>query len=327
MKKALALIIVLVFICSSLTVSANTNNEYDCSEWAVDSITMAHVLGLVDADNTYLYKEPISREHFCELIYNLILTTDYFENWYNEQTNGGTQPIAPFAKKPFDDTKNDAVYTLYNHNIVYGKTADEFAPNDNLTREEAATIIVRMINIVQPLPATELYYSYDDIEEMSEWSLQSIQEISNLGLMNGVGDNKFAPIDTYTVEQAVTTVLRVYNAFKDVCVLKFVDKDDNIILTEDDIVSCNAKYGEISLDGIEEWHLEVVFTSDAREKFKRATKHISKCAENYITITYENSIISMPRVMAEIDSESVLITGSFTEESAKTLEDVINLAK
>ena len=95
MKKILAMVITLAFICSSFVVYADTNSEHDCSDWAVNSISIADAIGLISVDETYLYSAPISRETFCELIYNLILTTDYFENWYDEETKGGTQPIAP----------------------------------------------------------------------------------------------------------------------------------------------------------------------------------------------------------------------------------------
>ena len=36
-------------------------------------------------------------------IYNLVLNTEYFENWYKEQTKDGTQPLTTYAKSPFDD--------------------------------------------------------------------------------------------------------------------------------------------------------------------------------------------------------------------------------
>ena len=62
-----------------------------------------------------------------------------------------------------------------------------------------------------PLPSTEMWFEYDDIREVSEWASDSIQIISNLGFMNGVGNNKFAPKETYTTEQAIVTLVRVYN--------------------------------------------------------------------------------------------------------------------
>ena len=94
--------------------------------------------------------------------------------------------------------------------IINGKSATEFAPDDYLTREEAATIIVRMVNKVFPMAATEMWFEYDDINEVSEWASDSIQTISNLGFMNGVGNNNFAPKDNYTTEQAIATLVRVY---------------------------------------------------------------------------------------------------------------------
>ena len=59
------------------------------------------------------------------------------------------------------------------------------------------------------MAATEMWFEYDDINEVSEWASDSIQTISNLGFMNGVGNNRFAPKDTYTTEQAIVTLVRV----------------------------------------------------------------------------------------------------------------------
>ena len=41
MKKTLALVVALALICSSFAVYADTNNEYDCSDWAKESIDRA----------------------------------------------------------------------------------------------------------------------------------------------------------------------------------------------------------------------------------------------------------------------------------------------
>lgn len=165
------------------------------SEWAAKDIDYALAVGITDYGKDYLYKENITREEFCELIYNLIvLSSDEI-----------TAPITD----SFTDTKNDKILMLNGLGIINGKSATEFAPNDYLTREEAATIIVRMVNKVFPMAATEMWFEYDDINEVSEWASDSIQTISNLGFMNGVGNNRFAPKDTYTTEQAIVTLVRV----------------------------------------------------------------------------------------------------------------------
>ena len=167
------------------------------SEWASKDIDLAYAVGIADTNKDYIYKNNITREEFCELIYNLInvLGTDIED-----------------ASEDFADTDNKSVAALFTMGIINGKNATEFAPNDYLTREEAATIIVRMVNKVVPMAATEMWFEYDDIGQVSEWASDSIQTISNLGFMNGVGNNKFAPKETYTTEQAIATLVRVYNA-------------------------------------------------------------------------------------------------------------------
>lgn len=171
----------------------------DCSDWASDYIAQAKDIGLLQDITDISYKENITREKFCEIVYNLIdMTTDIV--WKKVSPN------------PFQDTDNEKVIALSLEDIIFGKGEWQFAPDDFLTREEAATIIVRMINAVMPMPATEMYFEYDDNDEIAEWASNSVQIISNLGFMNGVEENKFAPKEIYTTEQAIATVMRVYEA-------------------------------------------------------------------------------------------------------------------
>ena len=171
----------------------------DCSDWASDYIAQAKDIGLLQDITDIFYQENISREKFCEIVYNLIdMTTDIV--WKKVSPN------------PFQDTDNEKVIALRLEDIIFGKGEGQFAPNDFLTREEAATIIVRMINAVMPMPTTEMYFEYDDNDEIAEWASNSVQIISNLGYMNGVEENKFAPKEIYTTEQAIATAMRVYEA-------------------------------------------------------------------------------------------------------------------
>ncbi len=170
----------------------------DCSNWASDYIAQAKDIGLLQDMEAISYKENISRENFCEMVYNLIdITTDI--QWKKVSPN------------PFEDTDNEKVIALRLERIIFGKEVRQFAPQDFLTREEAATIIVRMINAVMPMAATEMYFEYDDNHAVSDWAADSVQTISNLGFMNGVGGNLFAPKENYTAEQAITALVRIYN--------------------------------------------------------------------------------------------------------------------
>ena len=166
------------------------------SEWAEYSIKKAQELNIINYGGNYNFPGAITREGFCELIYNLVTVTK-------------GEITAPVTDS-FTDTKNDKILMLNGWDIINGKSATEFAPEDYLTREEAATIIIRMINKFMPMPVTEKRFEYEDIGEISEWASDAIQIISNLGFMNGVGNNKFEPKAVYTTEQAIATLVRVY---------------------------------------------------------------------------------------------------------------------
>lgn len=119
--------------------------------------------------------------------------------------------------------------------VIKGKSETEFAPNDYLTREEAATIIFRLINTVHSgWTATEQYFDFADSGQISDWAMNSIQVICNMGIMKGVEGNKFAPKDNYTTEQAIVTLVRVYDNFNES--VKFIDEVIGGADVETDIV-------------------------------------------------------------------------------------------
>ncbi len=234
MKKILSIILSAVLLCTAVAVVFAVGNEANdelktsktagiqCSNWAFDEVAKAWDLGIMDWKDEYSYTSPITREEFCELVYSYI--TNVLSNILDEE-------IKPDEYKRVVDTENYAVQCLVGQGIIEGKSVVEicalplangkgipnsyditFAPNDYLTREEAATILLRLINKTIDVPATEMYFEFEDGNEISDWADNAVQVMCNLGIMKGVGNNKFAPKDTYTTEQAIATVVRVYDA-------------------------------------------------------------------------------------------------------------------
>ena len=169
------------------------------SDWAKSDIEKAIALNIINVGGNYNFPAPITREEFCELIYN------YCYNVIKE-----VDTIT--GENKFTDTTNSKIIRLNAMGIINGKSETEFAPNDLLTREEAAVILNRMVNKTIPVPVTEMYFNFYDEANISDWASDSIQLMCNMGVMNGVGENKFAPQDTYTTEQAIVTIVRVYAA-------------------------------------------------------------------------------------------------------------------
>lgn len=190
------------------------------SEWATESVEKARKIGITNYGGNYNYPGNITREEFCELIYN-----------YYKLIPDGIKTVEP--KNSFTDTDNGHIAVLNSLGIIKGKSDTEFAPNDLLTREEAATIIFRLIKTVHPdWAATELWFDFVDEGDISDWSMDAIQRICNMGIMKGVGDSKFAPKANFTTEQAVATMVRCYENFNRSEIIGGSDEKTDIVVSD-----------------------------------------------------------------------------------------------
>lgn len=176
----------------------------DSSEWATDYILECMEFGFLEDVSELNYKEPITREKFCEIVYNMLMKT---------ADNGMAVPSAFY----FEDTYNSKVSTLYYADIIKGKGERLFAPDDYLTREEAATILYRVAEFLEvDMPQTaydEGIQYYADKEAISDWAFNAVFVMKEMGIMVGTSETEFSPKETYTAEQAIVTIIRLYNNY------------------------------------------------------------------------------------------------------------------
>ena len=79
---------------------------------------------------------------------------------------------------------------------VNGMSAETFAPDAGLTRAQAATMLVRRLGLPAEANAA---YSFDDTS--GNWAEAYINTARKNGIINGVGDNLFAPDRPVTREE------------------------------------------------------------------------------------------------------------------------------
>ena len=201
MKKFSIFLLVVSLI--SVTVFA-----YSPSDWAKGYIDKGEKVGITNTD--LKWQEYITREQYCELLYNTI-TVLKNPNW------------SLYTENPFLDTENYKVIALKNYGVVEGISKTEFFPEGLLTREEAATLLCRVYEKYND--KTEIVFcEYADEDLISCWSFEDICKITELGIMEGVGDNKFAPQENYTIEQAITTLVRLMDLLNTEKELNFADE-------------------------------------------------------------------------------------------------------
>lgn len=270
----------------------------DCTNWASDYIIEANDLGITEDVTDLEYKKPITREKFCEMIYNTLDKSMTVE-WKKVSPN------------PFRDTVNEKVFSLCLEGIIVGKGEYTFAPDDFLTREEAATILIRTAQFMGVGMPENAYDSkvYDDENSISDWAFASVHYCRKLDVMIGTSETEFSPQDKYTAEQAIATILRLYKKSDskiEKTVLKLVDKDNNILLTEEDVIECKRYEFSPQSTGpaIMVQSIDTYITDEGNEKLKTATNKIAEYlpGENYISVLIDGEEVYKMNVYDEIDS-------------------------
>ena len=201
--------------------SIPTNNILpidDASDWAKPEIQKAAACNLLPYELTDKYQSNITRKEFCNLIYRLVATEfspdsdSRMGQWsaidsviYERQLTDKVNSVS------FSDCEDDKIKFLSGAGIIYGMGAGMFAPDESLTREQASTILYRTAEFLgnKTMP-TAIKMVYTDESEISDWAKSSVACMNAMGIMNGVSETEFSPKGNYTVEQAIATMVRLY---------------------------------------------------------------------------------------------------------------------
>lgn len=162
MKKIILLFISLLICTTTITCYANDNSESNL----------------------------ISREKFCEMIYDML--TETMNKDYSTPT-----------ENTFEDTNNPKISILYQEGIIYGKGENKFIPNGEILKAEVATIIYRVaVYLGMDMPQLQDKAYYNDEIIISYWAKDPVRYVCQTGLMTGINECEFFPFGGYTIEQS-----------------------------------------------------------------------------------------------------------------------------
>ena len=173
------------------------------SEWARPWLIISAENGLALENSYNNLKGMISREEFCELVMKLY-------------TGLGGKDFPINKMLPFSDTTNIEVIRAYHLGIVEGTGEGVFDPEGYVTREQMAVMLHRLMDKLGIYPITDMQYlDFADEDEISDYTKSSIQLLYKVGVINGVGNQRIAPKNHATVEEAVVMSARLFNEFED----------------------------------------------------------------------------------------------------------------
>ncbi len=180
------------------------------SSWAQAEVAEAISLGFVPASLQYGYQNNITRLDFCKLVVQMLMVKSAsisnetaFISYYGIDINSD----------PFTDTSDKYVKIAYDLKIVNGTGDNMFSPYNTITRQEAATMLQRAAAVFEFTNSVGQPLVFADSGSVASWAMPGVNFVSANSIMNGVGDNRFDPLNTYSVEQSILTALRLYKAF------------------------------------------------------------------------------------------------------------------
>lgn len=199
-KHLLSLLLTALLVCSLVTPAVAASSGYSdvpADHWSASDVMRATELGLFQGIGNGLFGrgQPITRAAFVTALVRLF-------GW--ESVSPAT---ASFADVTSDRWYYEAVETAC-ANGAFVATGRTFRPTDNITREEMAVMLIRSLGYASLAGVvSELGSPFTDVTTSRGY----ITMAYDAGIINGVGDGKFAPDGSATREQAAAVLVRTYD--------------------------------------------------------------------------------------------------------------------
>lgn len=132
-----------------------------------------------------------------------------------------------------DSWYNEVVQKATKENIFNGVTENEFAPNDYITRGMFVTALAR-VDKIDVAGYANLFSDVDD----EIYYADSIKWASVYGIVNGIGDGKFAPDELMTREEMAVMIHNYIDSqYKNVYIFNMSDEENVSQFNDDDEIS------------------------------------------------------------------------------------------
>jgi len=128
------------------------------------------------------------------------------ENEGNTDNTGTENTSLRFTDLGNHDWATDAINTLADSGVIKGTSATTFAPANNITRADFASLLVRAFNL-----SSDNTENFADVSA-SDYFASELAIARNTGIISGIGDNKFAPRNTITRQDMMVIVYRALEA-------------------------------------------------------------------------------------------------------------------
>ena len=174
------------------------------SDWFYDNVIWVNQNGWMNgtSEHTFEPQTNVTRAMMVTIL-------------YRAEGEPAVNKSIPFADVDANEYYANAVAWAKQNGIVNGVTENEFAPDDNITREQIAAIMLRYATYkgcdVRVGENTNIL-SYTDAESVSEYAIPAVQYAVGSGLMKGKSETTINPLDYATRAEMAAILQRFFEA-------------------------------------------------------------------------------------------------------------------
>lgn len=196
-------ILICLLMLTSIFSSAQTlpEGQNKPSEWAVQEVSEAIEKGLVPEELQANYQSNIKRYQY------VLLALKVFEKTGKSTDITDTEPFTDALNHKY----GQEIVKAYNAGIVKGDGKGNFFPDNFITRQEIASLVVNLLMQIAPDKdfSVKNRYEYSDSNEISEWARFYIDYCFENKILNGFGNNVIGPNGNATIEQSIALLYRL----------------------------------------------------------------------------------------------------------------------
>ncbi len=169
--------------------------------WAEESIEALREMGVIagDGDGTFAPNRAVSREEFLKIAMEAAGIA------IHENATVSFEDVIP------GEWYYPYVATAFEMGIINGISETQFGIGRQITRADMAVMLDRILNTcgitLEELDDTVIF---DDWMQIPVYARGSVAELCDEGLLQGVGNNLFAPLNSATRAEAAVAIYRIY---------------------------------------------------------------------------------------------------------------------
>lgn len=299
-KRLIALLLCISAVMLCMPLSAAEFNDVSESAWYYEAVSYCTERGIFKGTGNggFAPLRTITRAEFVTVLAN-------YEgvNVENEEYEG------------FTDVKTSAWYYhpmawAKNNNIVSGTSETKFSPDAKISREQLCTMVHRYLNFKGIAADNSAGEMFADDAKISSWAKESVYTVRSIGVVKGIGDNRFDPKGTATRSQAAQLMMN----FDKYC--EENQKEGNEFMLDDAVVDIKIEglTGSYKFLHVSDAHLTLTDDTDTPEAIADQ-KARGEAFDAQVTdgVKKEDRLANAYRYAEAEDCEAVILTGDIID--------------